>query len=1668
MAKKRKTRKQKTRAQAKRQRAAQAIEIAQGDLGSLLSTPAGAAGADQLFRALEHAYRIADTDTWSAVAAWAAGGPWADDELANAIWQAVEKAGRDRRFSATCAAVLGLVESGRRECALRLGKQLVQDGPLAPSTIDRACAEAVDALAATTDEEWATDLLSVVSSQSAAVTPESREGGKPSTEPEEVRLQLSELFWRRAGGARAIRGFDYQNQLGLLWVVRSLDPRSGITSVSFERLEDIEIHLRDGERHPELEPFGSRVYLQAKTRDAAQGNWTIARLHEEDVLSHFVELHDVASDADLLFVSDRELGGTGAALAQLCEKLREGRRTMGHVEALDAQSPLRPSRREVAAAQEVKKRLDLDDWDDTRFDTFLSRVHFSHQGSLRHTAVVELGKVTRQSVDVAWLTWCRLYCEVFDRSQVRGVVSPERARHLVEQVTDTVAVAVGDAHDTSGLIRALDLHQQLDEDPAYLTGVRATVRHILANQDVVREDVLADISEAFEYHNLCVIRSPSGQGKSTCMYRWAAEQRECFRAWEVQRVGNPQEAEVIADLVAGEAPTPSEPILVLVDDIFGGDKPSIGLLLERLAEIPHVYILGTSREDDWRDIRPRGVALDEVRLKLDEETAGALYEMLDAEGLPMKIPWREALELSEARSGTALLMEYMHYLQQGESLEHTLRHQVARLDSAHPDLADSLHAVVRYVATMDRYGRAVSWEALGALLGDHKSDLRKCIGMLKDEHLIQEQSAGYFIGLHRLRSEVLVAICGETVPLQVTVRELLTVLPTTELVVLAERALADLSLTPDPLLERVWERLTGDEAVAEIAPRLLASVFAADQRRYARECHRRLEGLAVRTPVLSLLSSERLPDGRQAGVFDLEAMPEDARAACDALPQRPIEGTLLHRLLHQRDMEGMALRLRRLPVGDLGDALDWIAYGCAESGTRLLPLLRLGEMAERLQEADLQDIGALIAAARRVSAGAAEELYGELGGDGFVTAKLLSEDHRVLSLGQSADGIWELVWSARTEFPARLPRIALSRDDPDGIGWELGQLVLRCIPSAECVHVLPQDETGGALGFRDYEFGRKQVRRNKAYPREDVDRNVVWNRVFIEPYRADTWAGFFRHLSAARELAVELATELPALLLAAFPMQIPGSAGPDALRVPNDLINKGQRLQKLSHAVPFLPADVPSEQQTSDQDGRSTNETLPTHFDQLLRAFEFFVLGTNEADDHKAGLAPINAGMALHRQQEMAEALTAAGVSRAEDAELARRERPALSALHGVMRTCTARWFDQAKARAREARPTLRALHRVLRQVTEGTEPSDGPLEAEQDRLLTHALRTCERLQQLCRGGPKTSRLAMLLGRCQGEARARQQLLAECLALCEDLDDPSGAGLPADIVDGMELQDWQSDVEAAASETAYRDLTVQHIVATTAPYPDDTGFRAKEALLGLACASLADADEPCAELMAAVAVTARDEPARLKLVFVGDGSVLPESGRMLHVSGNADGNDAEQVQAHWCPLEPTQEEAAMLGLRLAEKPVIIGAIDLGLAHLVSGLSWTLWLNTEKRRCEPELADRVQAIGPVCEDGVAADLEALGSLEAAVAGQGGPEMQSLCADVQAWLRSCSTIVRESLSAARDGVADDELVRLLGGLLKSQPVEPTQLPVHHLKLIDDFVGLREKALLESYCA
>jgi hypothetical protein len=275
---------------------------------------------------------------------------------------------------------------------------------------------------------------------------------------------------------------------------------------------------------------------------------------------------------------------------------------------------------------------------------------------------------------------------------------------------------------TQALINTKD--QKVPPDPAYYLGTNADWRHIKAGQDVVRNDLMAEIPGHFSSKNICVILSESGQGKSTLMYRFAFDNQNKFYILELRYLNS--KLVRMTELALKRLATLSEKnILILADDLT--EFCHWGLLLKSLKRIKNVYVLATARKEKWDTSNIRGLedSIGFVEPKLEKSTAELIFEQLKERRLVKASTedWATIFSKSEGR-----LLEYVTLLTQGNRLKDILSIQLAKKP------VDELD-VLRIISTVHTLGYSADFSLLENSLELPPQRLAVCLENLTGEFI---------------------------------------------------------------------------------------------------------------------------------------------------------------------------------------------------------------------------------------------------------------------------------------------------------------------------------------------------------------------------------------------------------------------------------------------------------------------------------------------------------------------------------------------------------------------------------------------------------------------------------------------------------------------------------------------------------------------------------------------------------------------------------------------------------------------------------------------------------------------------------------------------------------------------------------------------------------------
>lgn len=329
-----------------------------------------------------------------------------------------------------------------------------------------------------------------------------------------------------------------------------------------------------------------------------------------------------------------------------------------------------------------------------------------------------------------------------DLDEVRADVGEALARELEFQ-----------AYGRS-LITRIEWKPDNASDDFFEKGTRSG--HIVADLDIRRPTWLKRIEKALDSSNVCILRSSSGQGKSTLMYRFAYDHWPKDHTFVLRTATSTVEAEQVSTFLRNRISL-GRPTLLLVDDAGWNMRhwPRIAQECSALG----IKVLVTARHEDWHRFAREGLTNFEIlEPELDLEEAREIFKAFRAHGrLHSSV---DSAEWAYEKVGEPhLLIEYVYLLTQGRLLEDRLRDQVKQFNVQHED-----------PAKIELLRRATLAHALGTPLEVNqlmhgiifRDDPQRNLRTLADEYLTLSKSL--LNGLHWVRSDHLARILHEDYP----------------------------------------------------------------------------------------------------------------------------------------------------------------------------------------------------------------------------------------------------------------------------------------------------------------------------------------------------------------------------------------------------------------------------------------------------------------------------------------------------------------------------------------------------------------------------------------------------------------------------------------------------------------------------------------------------------------------------------------------------------------------------------------------------------------------------------------------------------------------------------------------------------------------------------------
>ncbi|MBQ2822985.1 MAG: hypothetical protein IJF18_00205 [Oscillospiraceae bacterium] len=551
-----------------------------------------------------------------------------------------------------------------------------------------------------------------------------------------TKANIQELQESRDGGQIALRGYSYQ----FLYSCNLILSSSTDTVFTLEGIEDIDtIKYCDGNRtitHIQLKYSSQRQ--DASFMDSVLKNYLEAYLIDKN--RHFKLVYDFSVAAGNL------------------SKLFSGNLDKNSKEFWKTK------------VDNIKKGTSLWNWNNFDFEDFIQRISFENikKDSLEKSiedSLIENFEINTDNISL-FANGIKLLC--FDKMESRSEISHQEITQRIEEIK--FDISKGPQNPAHAWIQRLRFSKSDKYSSDYYEGKKATPSDIANNLPVIRPTVEKEIIDSISKNAITIIKTSSGQGKTTLALRAISLLTEEYTPYQITRCNNDAELGHIVEYFRMRTRIGEKPLILL--DNLDAHLSEWNLLaqLMQTSVTYHYKLLVTSRENDWYnyggDISNLH-RLNIIKPTLSEKEAESIYNALKkAEKLHEDIvDWKKAWSQIAERQ---LLIEYVYLLTHGEMIAERISAQMKEIGNA--SAGGTKFEILRKVCFADVCGIKLETKSLIRDLSvNPDSDIGEVLKSLADEFLVHISSEGDYIeGLHPVRSQHIVNRLHEYITLDET------------------------------------------------------------------------------------------------------------------------------------------------------------------------------------------------------------------------------------------------------------------------------------------------------------------------------------------------------------------------------------------------------------------------------------------------------------------------------------------------------------------------------------------------------------------------------------------------------------------------------------------------------------------------------------------------------------------------------------------------------------------------------------------------------------------------------------------------------------------------------------------------------------------------------------
>lgn len=946
----------------------------------------------------------------------------------------------------------------------------------------------------------------------------------PRFQPETDVPDEQESWWQGSrAGARASRGFHFQDAVGAWLASRMASGELAVETLTPEGLDDLQL---DGQES---------IQIETKSRQSRLGQFPVSMAANHIVKAWLRHVGRFGTSRRLVVAleqgvegwrSDPECRVDEVPLARLANEVN------GLDTSLTANIASRKQPSIVLNDLKANTTILICSWDDLTAETE------RHLGQVRSLPAAALRVIVKalQSM-VANATDANAEAEFEDRTVLDRTSVVEEINSTAELV-DLESIEYALVEGICSLVNK----EPVEAGDAYYEGVSTQPGHVGASLVVPRPDLVSQMVAGLEIGQAVLLIGPSGVGKSAALWTlpFALPGVLWFRMHRISDGDVPHAMRLLRAYGA----SPQAPVGLLVDAVGSGDLAGWSHLRRSVATIQGAFLVGAVRSED---LFPLGDLADctKVTVSLDEQAAEAIHAGLTRRGATRVPYWREAFEQSNG-----LTLEFTHLLTQGRRLSDVLADQIDK--RVREDRALELR-ILALVATADRWSASIPIGELQAAVGAGHLELRAALARLVEEHLLVERD-GVVAGLHQVRSRGIVDVIHQIPPpeLEATVVSVLSMLGGPVLSRFAYEVLKEVPTLEGPVL-RTLAGLAHDDM-----ERLAASLRGLDLLDSYRQISAWVE-IAERHDVPFAVLSTVLSFAIVGTEFP-NFFPEQLRNATAEMASLPEQSATRDALLGTVGLDGVASKLAAVTDTEACLHLLRSISRTSRDWKPLLDALQPGSpLVNTLETCSLKAFGDCVASARDISLDLARALVDAVGGVNGVLDRIRSNDPWIWKLEvTSIDGA--LVGVARFLYVAES-----EQGDAPERAVEIGRLLLRTLPDISRVDVKATSPSGRALEVDGYEHGSSGLRRQYDHHAGAIARNRDRVRLVHSVFGASET----ERLAEADELLVETAKLVRDFGNAFVLSRGQSGAARELFKRCNDLNSRGGRLRPQLRTSPF-------------------------------------------------------------------------------------------------------------------------------------------------------------------------------------------------------------------------------------------------------------------------------------------------------------------------------------------------------------------------------------------------------------------------------------------------------------------------------------------------------------------